>query len=85
MKYTVLWKRSAEDELATLWLAAKDRSSTTAAVHLLDSVLKYRPQSAGEPRSGAARIAILGPPAVTFEILEEDRVVSVLSVRRAGE
>ena len=82
MKYTVLWKPSAEAALATLWAAAPDRSAVSAAANRIDAILQIDPETRGESRSGSIRILVVPPLAVTFEVQEPDRVVWVLGVRR---
>ena len=36
IRYTVVWNRSAQDELAELWMNARDRHAVTAAAHVMD-------------------------------------------------
>ena len=37
MKYTVIWKPTAEAELARLWLNATDRAAVTAGVKKIEN------------------------------------------------
>jgi len=81
VRYTVVWKPDAEEDLASLWIAAEDRAAITAAADRIDPLLRTDPDGVGESRSGNARIMFLGPLAITFRIVDEDRLVQVLSVR----
>jgi hypothetical protein len=81
MSYTVLWRPTAEVELASIWLAAEDRRSITTASRIADELLRDNPHSQGESRQGATRVTFVKPLALQFEIHEADRVVYVLAVR----
>jgi plasmid stabilization system protein ParE len=81
MKYTVVWKPSARQRLADVWIAAHDRGAVTSAADVIDRVLRDDPSEEGESRGGAARILIVPPLAVVYDVREEDRLVEVLSVR----
>lgn len=52
MKYTVLWKPAAEEELTRIWLAAVDRAEATAAANRMERLLQRNPDTLGESRSG---------------------------------
>jgi hypothetical protein len=80
VRFTVLWARSAERQLAQLWLNAGDRSALRDAADRLDAALAERADSLGESRSGDVRIAFAPPLAVEFEVLEKDRTARVLAV-----
>jgi hypothetical protein len=85
MKFTVTWKRSAEDELASIWLAglSEDRARITEAVRLADTMLRYNPESVGESRTTPTeRIVFVAPLTFTIEIREADRIVAVLAVHQ---
>jgi hypothetical protein len=82
MKYTVLWKPSAEADLASLWASAPDRSDVTTAANQIDVLFQTDFETRGESRSGSDRILVVPPLAITLEVNEPDRVVWVLSVRR---
>jgi hypothetical protein len=84
MKFTVIWKPSASDELIEVWLAATsvDRAPITAATHTIDQLLRSDPDAVGESRSGQARILFVEPLVVTYEVHLDDRKVFVLAVHR---
>jgi hypothetical protein len=80
MKFTVIWKPKSERGLASIWIAADDRAAVTAAANEIDRVLRSQPLTAGESRSGNIRILVVPPLAVHYEVLEEDRLVNVVTV-----
>jgi hypothetical protein len=86
MNYTVVWRASAEEELAAVWDAADDRNSVTAAADEIDGRLTRDPLGFGESRDQGERLAYYGPLAVFFHVDAQSHIVSVLavgSVRRA--
>ena len=80
MKYTVVWVPAALMELATAWNDAGDRGEVAAASDEIDRQLAAAPRLAGESRGGNRRILFAGPLAIDYEVVEEDRMVTVLSV-----
>ena len=81
MKYTVIWKPSAKQHLADIWLSAEDRAAIASAADRIDRLLASDPLDVGESRSGNDRILIDVPLAVVFEVSELDRRVDVLTIR----
>lgn len=82
MKYTVVWKPPAEEELASLWTASADRQPLRSAADQIDRLLGSDPANQGESRSTEIRVLLLSPLGVFFHINEADRTVSVLRVWR---
>jgi hypothetical protein len=82
MSYTVIWKESAEEMLAEIWMAATDRQAVTEAANTIDSLLKQDPKQQGESRGDRFRIMLVSPLAVHYEVREMDRMVHVLKVWR---
>ena len=80
MTFTVLWTPSAEKDLAAVWMAADDRDAVTSAAATIDALLRENPQALGESREESLRITFVAPLGVDFEVLDEDRIVYVLSV-----
>lgn len=80
MTFTVLWTPSAEQDLAAVWVAAHDRAAVTSAAATIDALLRENPQALGESREDSLRITFVAPLGVDFEVVEEDRIVYVLSV-----
>lgn len=82
MKYSVLWVREAERELASLWLNQSERAEVTRAANEIDRRLRNDPSDQGESRVHNLRILIEPPLGVTFEVRQQDRTVLVLDVWR---
>ena len=82
MKFTVVWKPTAKNELAKLWINAKDRSHVRLAADRIDYLLKWDPSFRGESRKETTRILLVPPLGVEFEVHEEDRIVNVIAIWR---
>lgn len=85
MTYTVVWKPNARDRLAEIWIAAADRNAVTSAANRIDGQLRRDPHNHGEARDERARIVIVPPLAIVYDIYDDDRLVCILSVRRPPE
>ena len=82
MRFTVVWKPSAEQRLAELWAEADDQATLTSAADRIDRWLAVNPETLGESRSGHARMLIERPLAVEYEVVADDRMVVVLKVHK---
>ena len=82
--YTVGWVRSALNDLADIWNQADagDRAAISSAANRIDRILNRTPNDQGESRPKGRRVLIESPLVVIFEIVEQDRFVKVLQVRR---
>jgi plasmid stabilization system protein ParE len=81
MKYRVVWRRIARDQLALIWTTAPDRAAVTEAANAIDALLERNPSNCGESREGNQRILIERPLVVVFAVDEQQKKVVVLSVR----
>ena len=81
MKYTVTWRPSAASRLSEIWMESLDRPGVTDAANGIDSVLALCPQEQGEERDEGTRILIVPPLAIIYEVSDDDRRVTVLSVK----
>jgi plasmid stabilization system protein ParE len=81
MRYTVVWKKSAADRLAEIWMAAADRGAVSVAADNIDAALRNNPLECGESRDENTRILIVPPLAVLYEVDQADRRVTVLAIR----
>lgn len=79
MRFTVTWRRSARDELAQIWLNAKDRRAVSEAANLIDLLLATDPGHLGEDFYGD-RLLIVPPLAVAFAIRLDDRIAEIQQV-----
>jgi|688.fasta_scaffold236505_3 hypothetical protein len=84
-RYTVLWTKKAEQQLALIWVAAPDRAALAAAADSMDAALGGEPQDVGESRADGYRIELRGGLAIIFYVSEPDRTVSVVSAWRTRE
>ena len=80
MKFTVVWKPEAEQQLAAIWLLAADRKAIASSTDRLERALSSRPDTIGEERPDNRRIAFVDPLAVIYQVSVEDRFVEVASV-----
>jgi plasmid stabilization system protein ParE len=84
MRYTVVWKPPAEEELTRIWTAAPNRNEIAAAANEIDRLLRSDPHGQGESRTGQVRVTFVAPLGVFFHIEDRDRLVSVLRVWCVG-
>ncbi len=80
MRYSVLWFRRAEQEMARIWLNAIDRDAISRAANLLDKRLTRNPEAEGESRSHDRRFAFESPLGILFQVDPEARLVVVIHV-----
>ncbi len=81
MSFTVVWKKSAENELADLWVKhPRDRAHLTNAANQIDAVLRTDPHLLGDSHSESTRVLLVPPLGVIFRVAEADRLVRVLAV-----
>ena len=82
IRYTVVWLRSAQGELAELWISAANRNAVTAAANLIDVELSEDAATKGIPLSEGLRQFLASPLRILFPVDEGDRVVEVACVKR---
>lgn len=80
MKWTVIYRPPAQDELANIWLDAPDPQAVANAADGIDRILASKPLEVGESRGGRKRIIIEWPLTVLYEVFPEDAAVEVFSV-----
>ncbi|MGH7193771.1 MAG: hypothetical protein ACREJM_09595 [Candidatus Saccharimonadales bacterium] len=79
-RYTVVWRRRANSQLAELWLDAPDRPSITADAHEIDRRLKEQASEWGSEIISNLRWMEVAKLRAYFTISELDRRVEVLAV-----
>ena len=67
MKYTVIWRPSAERELARIWNSAENRALVTSAADEVDRLLRSQPLEIGESREDGYRVLFEPPLGVFYE------------------
>jgi plasmid stabilization system protein ParE len=84
MRYTVVWTPTALQDLAKLWTTAANRNAVSTASDHIDYVLARNPHGVGESRSDGARILIVKPLAVVYQVEDLDCLVTVGAVWAVG-
>jgi plasmid stabilization system protein ParE len=84
-RYTVTYVRDALQDLARLWLGAFDRRAVTEAGDAVDQLLRNDALEKGAPTAAERRQIIVPPLVVEFSVDEEDRIVTIWTVRHIGE
>ena len=80
--FTIRWRRSARDELATRWIDADSalRKAITVATHEIEKELSKNPETKGESRPNDRRIFFYAPLGVLFKVNAEKATVVILHV-----
>jgi hypothetical protein len=83
MRYTVIWRETALQQLANIWIAAADRAAVNRAVDDVDAELADDPDQKGEDYFGARYIlnAVLW---ALFHVFPDDPMVHLLQVGGPG-
>jgi hypothetical protein len=84
-KYSVVYLAEAEDELASLWQDASDRSRVTDAANAADGVLASSPKDQSVYLGENLWRLDIEPLRLYFAIREDDRLVEVSNVIRIGD
>ena len=80
MKWIVLYRPSAQNQLADIWLNAPDPQDVADTADAIDQVLASNPLEAGESRDGNSRIIIARPLSVLYDVYPDDALVEVFAV-----
>jgi hypothetical protein len=81
MNYSVDWSPAARSALAMVWIQSPDRQAVTAAQARIDQLLAADPFGRSTPVSEGLYAIEVRPLRAQFEVSEDDRVVTVVSVR----
>ena len=86
MNFTVIWKSTALDRLADIYVASSDtvRQRMAGGVENLNRQLEQDPLDVGESRHSGYRVAFPPLLMVTFSVDESSREVRVVHVVRFG-
>ena len=85
MRYTVVWRPSAESQLASIWNTSAARSDVSKAADSVDRILRDDPLLRGETYSRTTRSLIVPPLLVMYRVYEDDRLVRILAVDKLPE
>jgi hypothetical protein len=80
MKWTVVYRTSAQDHLADAWLNSPDPQAVADAADEIDRLLATNPLDAGESRDGDSRVVIERPLTVMYDVYPDDGLVEVFAV-----
>jgi hypothetical protein len=81
IRYTALWRRDVEGELAQIWCDATNRAEISAAANQIEIDLAVDPHQKGEPSAHDSRSFTSGLITVNFRVDEGDRKVFVEGIR----
>ena len=82
MRYTVVWLSSALDDLIAIWTDAHDRQAVSDAANGIEQILRIDPVLRGETVKGSLRVLLSEPLQVVYRVIEDDRTVQVVGLRR---
>jgi hypothetical protein len=80
MKWTVIYRLPAQDELANAWINAPDAQAVADAADKIDRLLASNPLEVGESRGGNTRVIIEPPLTVLYDVYPDDSLVEVFAV-----
>jgi len=80
MKWTVIYRPSAQDQLADIWLSAPDPQAVAEAAGAIDRILASNPLDASESRGGNSRTIIQRPLTVLYDVYQDDALAEVFAV-----
>ena len=81
-RYTVVWHEGAQEDLADVWINARDRNGVAAAAHLIDVDLSQDAETKGVDVAEGLRAFFAPPLRILFTVNEGDRITEVVCVRR---
>jgi hypothetical protein len=80
MKWTVIYRLAAQDDLAGAWLNSSDPQAVADAADKIDRILAVNPLDAGESRDGDSRVIFERPLTVMYDVYPDDNRVEVFAV-----
>jgi hypothetical protein len=80
MKWTVIYRPVAENELASIWLSSPDPEAVANAADEIDRLLAIDPLGMGESRGETTRIIIQRPLTILYDVFPNDALVEVFAV-----
>jgi len=79
VRYTVVWERVAQMQLAACYNAAAFPNAVSAAQHRIDRLLLTNPLANADPESEGLYSLVVPPLRVLFEIADADCLVRIVS------
>jgi plasmid stabilization system protein ParE len=84
-RYTVTASPKTESDLAHLWLQASDRAAVSTAADTIDKLLRDNATKRGGVTILGLRQLIICPLIAEFSVEEDDRRVTIWSIRHIGD
>ena len=81
MIYTVVSLPGVDDELALIWMQARDRPAVTAASNRIERALKRDADRKGTLLDDGSRVYFDSPLYVNYTVSPDDRLVTILGFR----
>ena len=83
MRFTVVWRETALQQLARVWLEATDREAVNQEVDQIDLELRDDPDQKGDDYYGD-RYLLLPIMWALYTVRPDDRTATVLQIGRTG-
>jgi hypothetical protein len=83
MRYTVVWRETALQQLAQVWMEATDREAVNQTVDAIDAELLNDPEQKGEDYFGD-RYVLFPLLWALYRVYPDDLMVHVLQAGRPG-
>jgi hypothetical protein len=80
MRWTVIYRSPAQDELASIWLNAANPQEVARTADEIDRLLANNPMHVGESRERNTRIIVERPLTVLYDVFTGDALVEVFAV-----
>lgn len=80
MNFSVVWTRTAEAQLAELWLSSTRREAVTLSAQAIDHHLRTRPLEVGESRELGRRVLLAPPLGAIYRVQASDLTVRGLRI-----
>ena len=84
MKYHVVWRPEATNQLIALWIRSVNKDAITGYVAANERILIRNPLDQGESRNVGTRLAFFRPLVLRYHVDESLRVVTILSLGWCG-
>ena len=83
MIFGVVWVPTAQNDLASIWLAAADPDAVTRASHQIDVILAWDADHQGRAFADT-RILVVPPLLAVFDAYPDDAIAVVLELQELG-
>ena len=84
IRSTVIAVPSVEGDLARIWIGASDRQAIAQASDAIDRLLREDAHQKGDEAGQGLRQLIVPPLIAKFTVNEDDRIVTIWTIRHVG-